>query len=532
MRTGAFSALLVLSLGGLAYAAMTVRVENPAGGVRAVVVNSDQARMTPSCRTREVREGDVRVVRQEGLAVMMVQPADGAVIDVEVRLPYGFQFQARTTSGSIEVEGMIRKAELITDSGDLRLAAPWRITRLSIDAEREPREFVKPPGLSLVNEKWRTAAGIELWAVRDKLDEMEITYGRVVAQAGQPGRIVLEDIAVPSDAPVKLPFLAPGIVKEIVARQKPPARSRRPAAPPQPAPEGSGEAITVTEGIPVFSSKVRLVNLTASVVDREGRPVTGLAPADFTVIEDGVPQEVSFAGSEEVPFNLVLLLDLSGSTRRDRDAMKTAAKEFIRIARPHDKVAVYALANNMFQVASTLTSDRERLLKLIDGIPDVSGGSPLYDILVLAYDHELRRLPAERNAIIVITDGLDNRIHGVGAASLVDIRDLRRLAEGIPVLLYPIFLDPYTVAPAPGHVKKARQNLESLAAASGGRLFSASSIRDLDPVYPQVAEELRSVYTVAYSPRNQTFDGSWRNVEVRVKRPGARVRTRTGYYAQ
>jgi len=74
--------------------------------------------------------------------------------------------------------------------------------------------------------------------------------------------------------------------------------------------------------------------------------------------------------------------------------------------------------------------------------------------------------------------------------------------------------------------------MEELAAASGGRLFSARSIGDLEPVYAQVAEELRSVYTLAYYPKNQNFDGRWRRVEVRVKGLGTRVRTRAGYYAR
>jgi Ca-activated chloride channel family protein len=71
-----------------------------------------------------------------------------------------------------------------------------------------------------------------------------------------------------------------------------------------------------------------------------------------------------------------------------------------------------------------------------------------------------------------------------------------------------------------------------LAAASGGRLFSARSVEDLDPVYAQVAMELRSVYTLAYYPKNQNFDGRWRRVQVRVKSPGVRVRTRAGYFAR
>ena len=211
--------------------------------------------------------------------------------------------------------------------------------------------------------------------------------------------------------------------------------------------------------------------------------------------------------------------------------MKQAAIRFIDIARRRDRVAVYAVANNIFQVISPLTRDRERLRRLVAGLPPVSGGTPLYDAIVLAYAQEFRRLPTQRNALIVISDGLDNRIHQTGAASRVSFKKLLRAAKKMNVLIYPVFLDPFTLVPPPPWVRRARRNLEQLARATGGRLFPARSLQDLDPVYPLVANELRSVYTLAYYPRNQHFDGSWRRIRVRVKRPGARVRTRAGYFA-
>ncbi len=212
--------------------------------------------------------------------------------------------------------------------------------------------------------------------------------------------------------------------------------------------------------------------------------------------------------------------------------MKTAATEFVGIARQHDRVALYVLARDMFHVVSPLTADRELLKAGIEAIPDVAGTTPLYDTVLLAYAQELRQRPAERNALIVISDGVDNQIHGTGVASSVSFKKLRKATEGSHALIYPIFLDPFTVAPPPNWSRKAKKQIEELATATGGRLFTARSVHDLDPVYPMVAEELRSVYSVAYSPKNQNFDGSWRQVQVRVKRPGAKVRTRTGYFAR
>ena len=257
-----------------------------------------------------------------------------------------------------------------------------------------------------------------------------------------------------------------------------------------------------------------------------------MQPADFEVTEDGVPQRLALASSGEAPFNLALLFDLSGSTRREREAMKEAARRFIGIARPRDRVAIYALAGNMFYVVSPLTGDRERLRRLIDLIPEVSGGTPLYDAIALAYAQEFPRRGGERNALIILSDGIDNQVHGLGVPSEVPFKKLLRAAARMDVLIYPVFLDPFTRVPPPEWARKARRNMQALAGVTGGRLFAAQSAHDLDPVYPQVAAELRSVYTLAYYPRNQDFDGAWRRVEVRVKRPGARVRARTGYFAR
>ncbi len=292
----------------------------------------------------------------------------------------------------------------------------------------------------------------------------------------------------------------------------------------------AGAPAAPSNGTPRFVSDVRLVNLSVSVYDRGGRPVPNLKPAEFEVLEDGVAQQVAVAGSEEVPFNLVILLDLSGSTIRDRPAMKEAARRFVSITRPQDRIAIYVLADDLFQVLSRLTSDRGRLLELIEEIPGLKGGTPLYAAIVLSYAEELSRRPQERNAMIVISDGMDDSLvqQRTPASAYVPFDRLRRAAAGMPVLIYPIYLDSRNIF----YGARALRQMQGLAATSGGRLFSARSIQDLEPVYAQVAEELRSVYTLAYYPHNQNFEGRWRRIQVRVERPGVRVRTRAGYYAR
>jgi len=513
----------------LAALGVTVRVQNPAGSVTARVSNIGRVQLRRSSPVRKIQPADTLTVRKPGLIIIRAQPADGAPIDLEITLPYGYDLQARTEAGHIDVSGFLHRAELITGTGSIRLAVPWAAARLRVSSRREPAMLSLPAGFKFRRRKLGGRRREPEWVLTDTLPADRITYSRLSVQANEPAALVLEDFPIPADAPVKPPWLATRIVEGLLAgRKSPPA----PRAAPKRRPREPTSLAAVEGGLPRFRSEVRLVTLNAAVTDSQGHPLADLQPADFEVTEDGVPQRLALASSGEAPFNLALLFDLSGSTRREREAMKEAARRFIGIARPRDRVAIYALAGNMFYVVSPLTGDRERLRRLIDLIPEVSGGTPLYDAIALAYAQEFPRRGGERNALIILSDGIDNQVHGLGVPSEVPFKKLLRAAARMDVLIYPVFLDPFTRVPPPEWARKARRNMQALAGVTGGRLFAAQSAHDLDPVYPQVAAELRSVYTLAYYPRNQAFDGAWRRVEVRVKRPGARVRARTGYFAR
>ena len=137
----------------------------------------------------------------------------------------------------------------------------------------------------------------------------------------------------------------------------------------------------------------------------------------------------------------------------------------------------------------------------------------------------------QRNALIIISDGIDNRVSKQELPSRVSIKKLVRAAAEMNTLIYPVFLRSGERF-GRGWSRKGRLHMRQLAEASGGKLFPALSIRDLEPVFPQVGRELRSVYGVAYYPKNQNFDGVWRALQVKVNRPGVTVRARTGYFAR
>jgi Ca-activated chloride channel family protein len=212
--------------------------------------------------------------------------------------------------------------------------------------------------------------------------------------------------------------------------------------------------------------------------------------------------------------------------------MRVAAKRFVALARPNDRVAVYALAGDIFHVVAPLSNEREALLETLDKLPEVAGGSPVYDAVALAYAEELRDHPGERNALIVISDGIDNQVSKqTDAPSTIKFKRLVKAAAEMNALIYPVFLRSGERF-GRNWSKKARARMQQLAGASNGRLFAAVSIQDLDPIFPLIEAELRGVYSVAYYPSNQDFDGGWRNVKVQVSRPGITIQARPGYYAR
>jgi Ca-activated chloride channel family protein len=259
----------------------------------------------------------------------------------------------------------------------------------------------------------------------------------------------------------------------------------------------------------------------------------GLTKEDFSVVEQGRLQKVDSAQSEEAPFNLVILLDLSASTKHGRDDMKEIAEGFVRITRPQDRVAVYALFNNWFGVLTHLTDDVGAALIDIESIPKLTGATPLYDAIVLSWSEELSKLRGQRNALIVISDGQDNRFASTGFPSKVSEDQLAEAANSMETLIYPIFLgDPVDTYEKGSWGMKAYEKLKKIAAASGGRVFEIGLEKDRATLYGQVADELRSVYSVAFYPDNQDFTGDFRKVDILVNRVGATVRAREGYYAR
>lgn len=283
-----------------------------------------------------------------------------------------------------------------------------------------------------------------------------------------------------------------------------------------------------------------LVNLNVSVVNRNpGTGAAHLEQKDFAVSENGVPQEISFFASVDTPFDLVLLLDLSGSTSDKIGLIRKSAKRFVDAARPVDRIAIFSFSSEILSV-SKFTNDHDALKKHIDDIEDPYGGTNFWDALRFVLEHVVgqSRVENRRSAVVVMTDGVDNALPDVdGEGSRTSFEDLLKIVQNSSTIVLPVYLD--TEKELDKHHKLteayalARQQLVMMAAESGHEIYKARKLKDLEGIYEQVIRDLSTVYSIGYRPANRLRDGSWRAVSVQlIGHPELTPRTRRGYYGK
>ena len=288
----------------------------------------------------------------------------------------------------------------------------------------------------------------------------------------------------------------------------------------------------------VIKTETNLVSLNVSVFNNKLKTFVGsLTKEDFRVLENNEEQAVTYFASTAVPFDLVLLVDLSGSTKDKRDLIKQSTLRFIEAARPSDRLAIVTFSD-MANVVSPLTLDRAELVKSVAKM-EGQGGSHVWDAVKFALDSVIGPKTLERRrAVVLMSDGVDGALMRMGPlrGSKTTFADLLEQVRQIDTLIVPIYLDTeenYGSALMKEEYENARRTLNLLAEESGGSYYHAKKISDLNGVYEQVINDLGKVYSLGYKPTNTTRDGSWRWVNVSiVNRADLTARTRPGYYAQ
>lgn len=289
----------------------------------------------------------------------------------------------------------------------------------------------------------------------------------------------------------------------------------------------------------VIKLEARVVNLNVKVMDTMGRPLPNLKKEEFLLFEDGEQQDINYFDPVTSPLNIVLLLDLSGSTDSKMKIMKNAAKKFVDALNKEDRIAVAGFTRRFF-IISNFTSDHELVKERIGKMKNRHSGTAYYDAMWATLDL-LDEVKQARKAIVVLTDGVDNSLDHPDDEDYEPKHSFDELVERVQeadASIYPIYLDTeYEVLGRHGRsghdaYVTARKQLEALAEQTGTEMFKANRAEDLESVYRQVAAELHSLYSIGYSPKVLRKDGKWRKISISVNREGARARTKRGYIAK
>lgn len=536
----------------LGAAAANLEIINNHGRVSVLVFPETEGRQASvsAASAISVAEREVAVTAIGGRTRIEVLPAAGGKrIDLEIFLPKRSSVRIRTDAGEVFVSGDLASVEVETGTGTIAADVPLDDVRYDFLWTASRPRFM---------------SDVELSRVREKSAGRFVVSGSISRETPKSkGRELPEDKTepvpeVPND-PVRLRFTtARGIILLNVNPNEVPADLReRPLTNAAKAVIRSGDSLLMeairraspryfgeyAATLPPLKFEPRLSQKTdgprepganlkrviARVADPENRAVPDLKAADFQVLEAGTEREIVAVEPATAPFNLVLLLDVSGSVENYVDFIRKAARAFISTAGPDDRIAV-VIFNEDVKTLSTFTTDKGRLSESLDTF-DAGGGTAYYDAVAFTLADTLRPLRGDRTAVVVLTDGDDNK-------SFLPFEALLGSIQESGALIYPLYVPSSLIAASrlqgPGRpidlvrtkfmglTTKAEGEGERLARVSGGMYYPISQLSQIQQAYDDIILQLRTAYSITFrSDLRETADKT-------TASPRLRVRTKRG----
>jgi len=507
---------------------VTVSIKNRNGRVRVTALDEQKGvTLKAESAGAAVAESDVVSVSKGNLVEIDVRArAERDRIDLTVLVPKRARVKVTSEAGAVDVVGNVETADVRTNTDALRLNLLWEASRPRYFGDLElPKVKEKSGGLfeihgTIGNKKAKkddrvelnlaTERGIMLFNVDESmvpsdLHERPLTEAvKAIVKGGDS--ILVDSIRKVSpkyfgDYAKTLP--PPKEVPSLVARKQ------------------VGVVATPVSG--------QLMRLNVNVTDLHGRALAGLKPADFAVFENGQQREVTDVEPANAPFNLVLLLDVSGSVEEHIDFIRKAARNFIKTVSPQDRISIISFRDDI-QVISDFTTDRQLLSERLKDI-DAGGATALYDALGYTLVEQLRKLRGERTAVVIMSDGDDNK-------SFVPFGAILEAVVESGALIYPLYVPSELVregsVPTPEQTvdplrtrfltltTRAEEEGKKLAQVSGGVYYSITRLDELQRAYDDIVAQLRMSYKVTYA--SNITGARDRRVRVHVNRDGASVR--------
>ena len=516
---------------------VSVSVKNVDGRVSVVASEEQQKKVTIEAKSAglPVADSDVKIETKGSSISIDVRPrGEKDRIDVVVTIPTRSKVNVEGQAGAVDVVGSVESATVKTDTGTIHADVPLDAVKFNFLWEASKPRYMSDVELPPIKEK---AGGT--YKLSGRLGDKKPDKEQLVALDFRTQRgVVLLNID-PDRAPADLrerplteaarAIVRSGDIELVEAIRKVSPKMFGDYANTLPPPEKEPELVRrAPPGQIVSSVAPQLMRFTASVTDRNGRAIGGMRESDFTVWENGVERRVTNVAPANEPFNLVLLLDVSGSVEERMDFIRKAARDFLRTTSPQDRISIISFRDDI-QVISDFSTDRRMLSKKLDEI-DAGGGTALYDAIGYVLSEPLKRLRGERTAIVVMSDGDDNK-------SFLPFPAILDALSESGALVYPLYvpsgLIPESSVPKPEITidplrtryltltTRADEEGRKLAAASGGIYYPIRRLEDLQKAYDDVVAQLRSAYTITYASNSVS---SSPRVRVRTNRDGASVR--------
>jgi len=516
-----------------------------------------------------VKESDIKIVAEAKRLEIIVQPSETkSRIDLTLKIPAHSKINIETASGEVRIEGNVESAEIKTDTGTIAANVP--LDDLKYDfvwTESRPR-FLSDVALEEVDEK---AGG--KFVVNGKLGEKEKRRkGEKEKEKNSEENEKIEEtesgngeqrtkdekkkpkIKDRKPKTLKLNFTtARGIILLNVNPNEVPSNlTERPLTEAAKAIVRSGDSL-LTEAIrraspkyfgeyaktlpprkslPTLSESGNIQNATGSqikrvlakVTDFNNRAVGDLKKEDFEVTEKNEQREILSVEPTTAPLNLVLLLDVSGSVDNYVDFMRKTARNFVNTVSPNDQIAII-IFNEDVKNLSTFTTDKGKLSESLDTF-DAGGGTAFYDALAYTLSETLRPFKGERTAIVVLSDGDDNR-------SFLPFDSLLGSIQESGALVYPLYVPSGLIAASANNnaefsvdplrsryialTTKSESEGEKLAQVSGGVYYSITQLGDLQRAYDDIVVQLRTAYSITFRSDASEIRDNRASPRLRVK---------------
>ncbi|NNE68305.1 MAG: VWA domain-containing protein [Pyrinomonadaceae bacterium] len=503
-----------ISKGGL------VEASNPGG--RITLVNS-KSETEVTLKLVERENGSGRLSSKANSRSIQVDVEGNSRADLEIAVPDHAVVRIKTIAGQITVNGNFARVDAESDTGTIYADTEFSNLKYKLLWTLSYPRFMSDVELAPIKEKAagkHVIEGVGESKEEDAETDPDSAPGaREIFLKTARGIILLNvpPSEVPNDLlPKKITRAARTIVQsgDVVL-----ARAIRRSAPSvfkdfaNDAPRRSQPVLTDSVKTRFVTSAVKKV--TVQVTDINNRAFSGLEKKDFLITERGISREIVKIEQSTAPFNLLLILDVSGSVENHVDFIRKAARSFVNTVDSKDRIAIVTFNDDVQKLAS-FTADKQALSESLDTF-DAGGSTALYDAVGYGIVDSIHPLGGERSAIVILSDGDDNR-------SFLSFESLIGAIEESGSLIYPMYVPSSLIASSGDHnadldplraryltenlSSKAKEEGERLASVSGGVYFPISRLSELQRAYDDIVKQLRTAYTITFRSGESIVSGN------------------------